>query len=95
MHLQLHFNLSSHLFYLHDLRKSQTYMASCVDWGWGGGLVSTPGVFSCHFLSWKKMSCKKVVLQEQHPLPPPLILSRSYFSSKEANSIQICVNKNM
>ena len=37
MHLQLPFNLSSHLFYLHDLRKSQTYMASCVDWSWGGG----------------------------------------------------------
>ena len=36
MHLQLPFNLSSHLFYMHDLRKSQTYMASCVDWSWGG-----------------------------------------------------------
>ena len=36
MHLQLPFNSSSHLFYLHDLRKSQNYMASCVDWGWGG-----------------------------------------------------------
>ena len=33
MHLQLPFNSSSHLFYLHDLRKSQTYMASYVDWG--------------------------------------------------------------
>ena len=37
MYLQLPFNSSSHLFYLHDLWESQTYMASCVDWGFRGG----------------------------------------------------------
>ena len=41
MYLQLPFNSSSHLFYLHDLCKSQT-----CGLGPGGGLVSTPGVFS-------------------------------------------------
>ena len=49
MYLQLPFNSSSHLFYLHDLWESQTYMASCVDWGFKGGggeSVSTPGVLS-------------------------------------------------
>ena len=41
MYLQLPFNSSSHLFYLHVLCKSQT-----CGLGPGGGLVSTPGVFS-------------------------------------------------
>ena len=36
MYLQLPFNSSSHLFYLHDLWESQTYMASCMDWGFKG-----------------------------------------------------------
>ena len=53
MHLQLPFNLSSHLFYLHDLRKSQTYMASCADRGWGGGGIGfNPW---CLFLSFSEL----------------------------------------
>ena len=49
MYLQLPFNSSSHLFYLHDLWESQTYMASCMDWGFkGGGGV---GFYTCVF-SW-------------------------------------------
>ena len=37
MYLQLTFNSSSHLFYLRDLWESQTYMATCMDWGFKGG----------------------------------------------------------
>ena len=84
MYLQLPFNSSSHLFYLHDLCKSQTYMDSCADWGQEGDWFLHL-VCSVNFLSWKKMSCKKVVLQGT---TPPFILSSCYCytcRSKEAN----------
>ena len=71
MYLQLPFNSSSHLFYLHDLCKSQTCRL-----GPGGGLVSTPGVFSQFSeLEENVFSCKKVVLQGT---TPPFILSSCY-----------------
>ena len=81
---QVPFNSSSHLFYLHDLCESQTYMASRADWGLGGGDWFLHLVSYLDFLSWKKISCKKIVLQGT-------IIVRS----KEANFSHICVNKDM
>ena len=74
MFWQLPFNSSSHLFYLHDLCKSQT-----CGLGSGGGLVSTPGVFSQF---GRKCLVRKLSSKEQHPPSSyPVVIVRS----KEAN----------
>ena len=88
VYLQLPFNSSSHLFYLHDPRKSQTYMESCMDWGLRREIgFYTWCLLLIYFLSWKIMSCKKVVFQGTTPPPPPWSYPVVIVRSKEANLI--------
>ena len=87
MYLQLPFNSSSHLLYLHDLCKSQT-----CGLGPGGGLVSTPGVFSQFSeLEENVFSCKKVVLQGTTPPFIVYLLGRVY---QEVKMMTLPENKN-
>ena len=93
MYLQLPFNSSSHLFYLHDLCESQTYMASCVDWGFkGGGIGFYTWCLLLIFWAGRKCLVRKLCSKEQLPSwSYPVVIVRS----KEANLSHICVNKNM
>ena len=92
VYLQLPFNSSSHLFYLHDPRKSQTYMESCQDWGLRREIGFYTWCLLLIFWAGRKCLVRKLCSKEQHP---PLILSSFIVRSKEVNLSHICVNKNM
>ena len=92
MYLQLPFNLSSHLFYMHDPHKSQTYINSCIRTGTRRGI----GFYTWYLLliiwAGRKYLLRKLCSKEQHPpWSYPVVIVRS----KGANLFRICVNKNM
>ena len=85
MYLQLPFNSSSHLFYLHDLCKSQT-----CGLGPGGGFVSTPGVFSQFFELEENVLLRKLCSKEQHPPSSYPVVTVTHVGQKKQIYLMLC-----